>query len=98
MAGLLCEGGKFETGQGDLLRVGIETAGGREPRRETGLVLHLIDGSEAGSRIVLGDQEPDRVRADVDRAEALAGLAGRGSHLPALTLAPNTGGSPRSSA
>ena len=47
------------------------------PCGEARLVLHLVDDGEAGAGVVLGDQQPDRVGADVEGARAArAGAAG----------------------
>ena len=52
----------------------VETAGAGEPRRQPGLVLQLVDDGEAGGGVVFRDEQADRVRADVDGRDALAGL------------------------
>ena len=49
-----------------------------QARGEARLVLHLVDDGEAGGGVVLGDQQPDRVGADVDGGDA----ARRSAPLP----------------
>ena len=62
----------------------LEAAGAGEPRREAGVVLELVDDGEAGGGIVLGDQQTDGVRADVDGGDPLArGGGGRRGSSPA---------------
>src|SRR5205814_9585746 len=79
------------------------------PRREAGLVFHLVDNGKARGGVVLRHQQADRVGADVDGRDAVAGgrrvrrrsgLAGRpGDHAPvAAGCTPDARASPRSSA
>ena len=58
---------------GALDRGVVEAAGLGQPGREAGLVLELVDDLEAGGGIVLRHEQADRVGADVDGREALAG-------------------------
>ena len=69
----------------------VETAGRGEPRRQARLVLDLVNDAEAGGGIVLRHEQADRIGADVDGRDAIAGgwggggpgLGGRaGDHVP----------------
>ena len=65
--------------EGAIHRLLVEPPRGGEPTGEPRLVLHFVDHGEAGDRVVLRDQEPDGVGADVEGGEALtAGSRGRG--------------------
>ena len=66
-----------EPGHGALHGGGVEVPGGGDALGEARLVLHLVDDGEAGAGIVLGDEEADRVGADVEGGEALAPGDGR---------------------
>src|SRR5690606_38623543 len=58
--------------EGAFHRLGVEGASGGDAGGEARLVLHLVDDVETAGGIPLGHQQPDGVRADVNRAEALA--------------------------
>ena len=79
----------------------VEAAGGGEARRQAGLVLELVDDGEAGGGVVLRDEQPDRVGADVDGGDALARPGPARAEPRATVRVPSArlaGASPRSSA
>ena len=74
----------------------VEAPRAREPLREPGLRLDLVDRHQARRRVVLGDQQPDRVRPDVDGGQSLPG--GRARPLHRCGAPAGQAASPRSSA